>query len=202
MNPFLIAVLAILVIRVCRVQPGPIVNVSRFLSVGCCRLMVVCRSAFVGYGEAVGTISGFVPFSRQLDAKTEGRFISQFLWRQPRPSEMGAYGGPLHPAGRVGTTPQTVSKTARDLSSLSLFFNSSNFSAQLFVAVGSVFRSAKGAQVIAARKVTVHPKYLSSGGRNDIALVKLKNEAKTGKNGGTVFSSAEIDYCLSFSLKL
>lgn len=51
---------------------------------------------------------------------------------------------------------------------------------ELFVALGSVFRNAKGAQIIRAQKLMIHPKYLSSGGRNDIGVVKLAQAAKIG----------------------
>lgn len=51
---------------------------------------------------------------------------------------------------------------------------------ELFVALGGVYRSGKDAQIIVAQKVTIHPKYLSSGGRNDIGVVKLATAAKLG----------------------
>lgn len=51
---------------------------------------------------------------------------------------------------------------------------------ELFVALGSVFRNAKGAQIIRAQRLVIHPRYLSSGGRNDIGIIKLITAAKIG----------------------
>ncbi|XP_065156764.1 chymotrypsin-like [Atheta coriaria] len=53
--------------------------------------------------------------------------------------------------------------------------------AEVHVAFGSILRSAKGAQIIPAKSLTIHPKYLSSGGRNDIGLVQLSRRAKLSK---------------------
>lgn len=49
------------------------------------------------------------------------------------------------------------------------------------MALGSVYRNAKGAQIIAAEKLTIHPKYFTSGGRNDIAVVKLTTIVRLGR---------------------
>lgn len=57
-------------------------------------------------------------------------------------------------------------------------------SEELFVALGGVFRNAKDAQIIVSQKVIIHPKYLSSGGRNDIGVVKLATAAKLGRYQG------------------
>ncbi|XP_017776112.1 PREDICTED: mite allergen Der p 3-like [Nicrophorus vespilloides] len=53
---------------------------------------------------------------------------------------------------------------------------------EVYVALGSIYRSARGAQIIRAATLKIHPQYLSSGGRNDIGLIKLRRPAKLGKN--------------------
>ncbi|KAI7815396.1 Serine protease [Rhyzopertha dominica] len=52
---------------------------------------------------------------------------------------------------------------------------------EVYVAVGSVYRNARGGQIIKAQRLLIHAKYLSSG-RHDIGLVKLKTAARLGKN--------------------
>lgn len=54
-------------------------------------------------------------------------------------------------------------------------------SEEVYIALGSVYRSAKGAEIIVAKKLVIHQKYLSSGGRHDIGLVKLAMSARIGR---------------------
>lgn len=51
----------------------------------------------------------------------------------------------------------------------------------MYVALGSVYRSAKGAQIVRAKRLIIHPQYLKTD-RHDIALVQLKRSAKLGTN--------------------
>ncbi|XP_063915699.1 elastase-1-like [Zophobas morio] len=51
-----------------------------------------------------------------------------------------------------------------------------------FVALGSVYRSGKQAQILRVERVIIHPLYLSTGGRHDIGLLKLKTSAQLGPN--------------------
>ncbi|XP_068915442.1 serine protease 29-like isoform X2 [Tenebrio molitor] len=53
---------------------------------------------------------------------------------------------------------------------------------EVYVALGSIFRDAKQAQILRVERLSIHPKYLSSGGRHDIGLVKLKTPAQLGRN--------------------
>ncbi|XP_031355239.1 chymotrypsin-like protease CTRL-1 [Photinus pyralis] len=52
---------------------------------------------------------------------------------------------------------------------------------QVHVALGSIFRSANGAQVVRVSLLTIHPAYLKTG-KSDIGLVKLVSAAKLSKN--------------------
>ncbi|KAL3272528.1 hypothetical protein HHI36_014003 [Cryptolaemus montrouzieri] len=51
----------------------------------------------------------------------------------------------------------------------------------IYVALGSIYRDAKGAQLMRVERAIIHPAYLEEE-RNDIALVKLKSAAKLGPN--------------------
>ncbi|XP_045477573.1 serine protease 29-like isoform X2 [Harmonia axyridis] len=51
----------------------------------------------------------------------------------------------------------------------------------IFVALGSVLRNSKGAQILGVEKTIIHPTYLETD-RNDIALLKLKTSAALGPN--------------------
>ncbi|XP_049817231.1 chymotrypsin-like elastase family member 1 [Aethina tumida] len=53
---------------------------------------------------------------------------------------------------------------------------------ETFVALGSVMRNAKDAQLIGVSKMVIHPSYLSTGGRNDIGVIELKTSARLGRN--------------------
>lgn len=52
---------------------------------------------------------------------------------------------------------------------------------EMYVALGSVFRNAKGAQIIRAKRLIIHPQYLKTD-RHDIAVVQLRRAAKLGRN--------------------
>lgn len=49
------------------------------------------------------------------------------------------------------------------------------------MALGSVMRNAKDAQLIGVSKMVIHPSYLSTGGRNDIGVIELKTSARLGR---------------------
>ncbi|KAF5288463.1 hypothetical protein FQR65_LT02115 [Abscondita terminalis] len=51
---------------------------------------------------------------------------------------------------------------------------------QVFVALGSVLRSAEGAQILRVRLLRIHPNYLTND-KNDIGVVKLRSAAKLSK---------------------
>ncbi|KAF2882740.1 hypothetical protein ILUMI_23473 [Ignelater luminosus] len=52
--------------------------------------------------------------------------------------------------------------------------------AQVYVALGSIYRSAQGAQILRVQQLTIHPTYLTTD-RNDIGLVKLQTTPRLGK---------------------
>ncbi|XP_044760002.1 serine protease 29-like isoform X2 [Coccinella septempunctata] len=51
----------------------------------------------------------------------------------------------------------------------------------IFIALGSVFRNSRGAQILGVARTIIHPTYLETD-RNDIALLKLKTAADLGPN--------------------
>ncbi|RZC36061.1 heat shock 70 kDa protein II [Asbolus verrucosus] len=53
---------------------------------------------------------------------------------------------------------------------------------EAYVALGSIYRSAQTAQILRVERLSIHPTYLSTGGRNDVGLVKLKRSAQLGRN--------------------
>ncbi|KAF5293805.1 hypothetical protein FQA39_LY03290 [Lamprigera yunnana] len=52
---------------------------------------------------------------------------------------------------------------------------------QVYVALGSIYRSAQGAEILRVQQLTIHPKYLTND-VHDIAIVKLKSPARLNKN--------------------
>ncbi|KAK9885272.1 hypothetical protein WA026_010770 [Henosepilachna vigintioctopunctata] len=51
----------------------------------------------------------------------------------------------------------------------------------VYVALGSIYRNARGAQILRVEKAIIHPIYLDTD-RNDIGLIKLKTNAVLGPN--------------------
>lgn len=58
----------------------------------------------------------------------------------------------------------------------------SHFREDIYVALGSIYRNARGAQIIRAQWTKIHPKYLTSSA-NDLGLIKLRRPAILGKYG-------------------
>lgn len=54
------------------------------------------------------------------------------------------------------------------------------FSNEVYVALGSVYRSAQGAQILRTERLIIHGTYLKTG-RNDIGLLKLKTAAQLSR---------------------
>ncbi|KAK4874320.1 hypothetical protein RN001_013680 [Aquatica leii] len=52
---------------------------------------------------------------------------------------------------------------------------------QVYVALGSIYRSAQGAQILRVQQLTIHQKYLTND-KYDIAVVKLQTSAKLSKS--------------------